>query len=110
MLQDDERDNRKYVFVCGLPRSGPSLLGRNIGRLENCTDLKNTGVIEDEGQYLQDVYPTAHAFGGAGRFGFDSRTHRTESSPLLTPENVARLHSSWHAHWDNTKTIFVEKT
>jgi hypothetical protein len=110
MMQEDKRDNCKYVFVCGLPRSGTSLLGRNIGRLENCTDFKNTGVIEDEGQYLQDVYPTAYEFGGAGRFGFDPRTHRTESSPLLTPENVARLHASWHTHWDNTKIIFVEKT
>ena len=105
-----QQTQRKYVFVCGLPRSGTSLLGRNIGRLENCTDLKNTGAIEDEGQYVQDVYPIAYEFGGAGRFGFDSRTHRTETSPLLTSENVAKLHASWHKYWDNSKSIFVEKT
>jgi hypothetical protein len=29
---------------------------------------------------------------------------------LLTPENVARLRATWHSYWDNTKTIFVEKT
>jgi hypothetical protein len=105
-----QQTQRKYVFVCGLPRSGTSLLGRNIGRLENCTDLKNTGAIEDEGQYVQDVYPTAYEFGGAGRFGFDPQTHRTEASPLLTSENVAKLHASWHKYWDNSKSIFVEKT
>jgi Sulfotransferase family len=109
-MQNDDKYNRKYVFVCGLPRSGTSVLGRNIGRLEDCTDFKNTGVGMDEGQFLQDVYPTAHEFGGAGRFGFDSRTHRTETSSLLTAENVARLRASWHTHWDNSKTIFVEKT
>src|SRR5690349_21777596 len=42
----------KHVFVCGLPRSGTSLLGRNVARLEGCTGFKNTGVLEDEGQFL----------------------------------------------------------
>ena len=63
--------NYRYVFVCGLARSGTSLLGRNIARLENCTGFKNTGAGSDEGQFLQDVYPIAAAYGGAGRFGFD---------------------------------------
>jgi hypothetical protein len=100
----------KYVFVCGLARSGTSVLGRNIARLENCTGFKNTGAGSDEGQFLQDVYPIAAVYGGAGRFGFDPRVHRTETSELLTPENVARLRASWHAYWDNSKTICVEKT
>jgi hypothetical protein len=109
-MQRDDRDHDKYVFVCGLQRSGTSLLGRNIGRLENCTGFKNTGVLMDEGQFLQDVYPIDAEFGGAGRFGFDPRAHRTETSPLLTPENVAKLRASWHAHWDKSKPICVEKT
>jgi len=78
--------------------------------MENCTGFKDTGVIEDEGQFLQDVYPTAMTYGGAGRFGFDSRAHLTETSVLFTPANAARLWKSWHAYWDNSKTIFVEKT
>ena len=49
-------------------------------------------------------------YGGAGRFGFDSRAHLTETSVLFTPANAARLRTSWHAYWDNSKTIFVEKT
>jgi hypothetical protein len=105
---DDAR--RKYVFVGGSPRSGTSLLGRNIARLENCTGFRNTGVFEDEGQFLQDVYPTATAYGGSSRCGFDPRMHRTEKSDLLTSENVARLRATWHSYWDNSKTTFVEKT
>jgi hypothetical protein len=105
-----DKDNHKYVFVCGLHRSGTSVLGRNIGRLKDCTSFKNTGVLMDAGQRLQDVYPIAAEYGGAGRFGFDPRTHRTETSELLTPENIARLRASWHAHWDDNKTIYVEKT
>jgi hypothetical protein len=106
----EEIIEHKYVFVCGLPRSGTSVLGRNIGRLENCTQFKNTGVFEDEGEFLQDIYPIASTYGGVGSFGFDSRTHRTEISNLLTAENVNRLRASWHAHWDNRKAICVEKT
>jgi hypothetical protein len=86
---------RKYVFVGGPQRSGTS----NVARLENCTGFKNTGVLEDEGQYLQDVYPADCAYGAPGRYGFDSRAHLTETSDLLTPENVARLCPSWHAYW-----------
>jgi hypothetical protein len=105
----DER-RRKYVFVGGSPRSGTSLLGRNIARMEDCTGFKNTGVFEDEGQFLQNVYAIASEYGGSSRCGFDPRMHRTETSDLLTPENVHRLKVSWHAYWDNTKAIFVEKT
>ena len=109
-MQNDDRSDYKYVFVCGLHRSGTSMLGRNIARLENCTGFKNTGADMDEGQLLQDVYTIDTEFGGAGRFGFEPSTHRTETSELLTPENIARLRASWHAYWDKSKRICVEKT
>ena len=115
MLPEHER-NYKYVFVCGLHRSGTSLLGRNVGRLEECTGFKNTpfyigtSIPIDEGEHLQDIYPLDHECGGPGRFGFDPQTHRTENSALLTPENVARLRASWHRYWDKSKIICVEKT
>ena len=73
------------------------MLGRNIARLDDCTGFKNTGVFEDEGQFLQDVYLTASAYGGSSRVGFDPRAHRTEKSSLLTPANVSKLKASWDA-------------
>jgi Sulfotransferase family len=110
-MQETEKNNAvKYVFVCGLQRSGTSVLARNIGRFGNCTAFRNTGVLQDEGQYLQDVYATDHACGGTGRFGFNPRAHLTETSDLLTPENVARLKASWERYWDPAKSIRIEKT
>ena len=107
-----ERDatSRKYLFVCGLPRSGTSILGRNIARMNDCTGFKNTGVFEDEGQFLQDVYAVASEYGGSSRVGFDPRAHRTENSNLLTPANVAKLKASWDKYWEADKAICVEKT
>lgn len=81
-IQDRNNPGCRYVFICGLHRSGTSVLGRNVARLENCTGFKDTGVVEDEGQFLQDVYPIDGVYGGAGRFGFHPNSHRTESSPF----------------------------
>ena len=108
--QSNSSRGRRYVFVCGLHRSGTSLLGRNIARLENCTGFKDTGVTEDEGQFLQDIYPISKIYGGAGRFGFNPRAHLTETSPLRTPENALKLRQSWERYWDQSKGICVEKT
>jgi hypothetical protein len=56
VMQNADKRNSKYVFVCGLPRSGTSLLGRNIARMTDCTGFQNTGVLQDDGRFLQDVY------------------------------------------------------
>src|SRR6266700_2232824 len=109
-MQNIDNVNSKHVFVCGLGRSGTSVLARNVARLENCTGFRNTGVLEDEGQFLQDVYPSDNVYGGAAQFGFDPRAHLTETSPLLTRENVLKLRQSWERHWDPSKPIRVEKT
>ncbi len=108
--QHDSKTSVKYVFVCGLERSGTTLLASNLARLENCTGFNDTGVMKDEGQYLQHVYRSDPEFGGAGRYGFDPRAHLTEASDLLTPANVISLRESWHAHWESGKSICLEKT
>ena len=62
-MQKADENNYKYVFVCGLPRSGTSILGRNVARMRDCTAFQDTGVYEDDGRFLQDVYPSEVQFG-----------------------------------------------
>lgn len=102
----------KHVFVCGLHRSGTTILAQQIGQLKNCTGFGSTGagIFLDEGQYLQDVYPPDTTFGGVGRFGFSSKAHLTEHSSLVTSNNITRLRQCWEHHWDASKAIRVEKT
>lgn len=98
------------VFVGGLHRSGTTPLARLLGAHPQISGFANTGVKEDEGQHLQDVYPSAREFGGAGRFGFAARAHLTEESPLATSANAERLMAAWAPYWDLTLPYLVEKS
>lgn len=100
----------RLVFVGGLHRSGTTPLTRLLGAHQQVSTFHDTGVKEDEGQHLQDVYATAYAHGGPGRFGFAPAAHLTEESPLATPENAELLMASWSAHWDLSRPYLVEKS
>jgi hypothetical protein len=103
-------DSRRLVFVAGLHRSGTTPLARLLSAHPEISGFADTGVKEDEGQHLQDVYPSARQYGGAGRFGMDPRSHLTESSPLVTPENAQRLLEQWSEHWDLDRRLLLEKS
>jgi hypothetical protein len=102
--------DQRHAFICGLHRSGTTLIALALGRHPMVSGFKNTGVIEDEGQFLQTVLPLEISFGGVGRFGFDPRAHMTEASPLNTPESASRLLSEWGRYWDGDKPVLTEKT
>jgi hypothetical protein len=100
----------RYLFVCGLHRSGTSLLFRCLRQHPLVSGFSGTGVPEDEGQHLQTVYPPAYALGGPGRFGFDPASHLTEDSALVSAANRAKLLAEWGAHWDLGRPILLEKS
>ena len=100
----------KFIFVCGLNRSGTSILQKIISSADNASGFANTGVLEDEGQHLQSVYPQAKHYGGAGKFVFDSRAYLDHNSQLITEENKMKLLVEWSEHWDLKKPILVEKS
>ena len=100
----------QLVLVGGLHRSGTTALARLLAAHPDVTGFSGTGVKEDEGQHLQDVYAPARVHGGAGRFAFASGAHLTETSPLATPENAQRLFAQWAPHWDLSRPFLVEKS
>lgn len=100
----------QHLFVCGLHRSGTTLLCRTLATHAQISGFANTGVLEDEGQFLQTVLPLDVAHGGVGRFGFDARAHMTEDHALNTPGNAQRILADWNRHWDLSRPFLVEKT
>jgi hypothetical protein len=103
-------DPARLVFVAGLHRSGTTPLTRLLAEHPEISGFSGTGAKEDEGQHLQDVYPAAREYGGAGRFAHDPRAHLTEDSPLATPANADRLLEQWSRHWDLGRRLLLEKS
>jgi len=111
-LAPEERsiDPARLVFVGGLHRSGTTLLADLLAEHPDVSGLSETGVWEDEGQHLQDVYPAADRFGGPGRFAFAEAAHLSEDSPLVSERNRERLLSAWAPYWDTSRRLLVEKS
>lgn len=103
-------DPTRLVFVGGLHRSGTTPFARILGQHPDVSSLDGTGVIEDEGQHLQSVYPPGTHYGGSGHFARDPRSHLTETSPLADPANAERLLAAWAPYWDLRRSRLVEKS
>jgi Sulfotransferase family len=100
----------KFVFVCGLHRSGTSPLFRILREHPEISGFRNTNVFEDEGQHLQTVFPAANIHSGVGRFGWSPEAHLIESSGFVTRDNRQRLIEEWSRYWDLSKTYLLEKS
>jgi hypothetical protein len=104
------REDQVLVFVGGLHRSGTTLVADLLASHPEATGFRGTGMPKDEGQHLQDVYPTARAFGGPGRFAFDPRAPMTETHALATEANAQRLFTSWARFWNLERRVLIEKS
>lgn len=103
-------DGNRFLFVAGLHRSGTSILHRLLRAHPDISGFANTRVPEDEGQYLQSVYPREAEAGGPGQFAFDPRAHLTENSPLVSEANRDKLLREWAPYYDLDRTFLLEKT
>lgn len=100
----------KFVFVCGLHRSGTSLLADVLRSHPLISSFHDTSAPKDEGQHLQSVFPPARVYGGPGKFGLASKAHLTETSALATVENAEKLFLEWSPYWDLSKPLLLEKS
>jgi hypothetical protein len=103
-------DGSRYVFVGGLHRSGTTPLSRMLAAHPEVSGLSETGVSEDEGLHLQQVYPRIRVYGGMGRFANAPAAHLSGKSPLVTPENAERLIGAWSPYWDLDRPYLLEKS
>jgi hypothetical protein len=106
----DKLDGHQLVFICGIHRSGTSLLHQMIKSHPLVSGFTETGVPEDEGQHLQTIFPTARALGGPGRFGFHPAAYMDNTHPLATAENANMLFGQWARFWDLQKPTLIEKS
>ena len=105
-----EIKKNKFLFICGLHRSGTSLLYEILKNQNDTSGFSNTQAIEDEGQHLQSVYKAANKTGGPGKFGFNNNSFLDENSHLISNKNREKLFHEWSKYWDLSKKYLVEKS
>ena len=103
-------EDKKFIFISGLHRSGTSLFYKILNDQENFSGLTNTNEIEDEGQFVQSVYLPAYKFGGVGKFGFNEESQLNETSILINEKNRQKLFKEWSRFWNTEKKYLVEKS
>ncbi len=84
--------SHQMVFIGGLHRSGTSLVHEILRGSPEATGFTGTGFPQDEGQFLQTVYPRASEFGGPGSASTEPRTwtRATRWPPRQMPTSFTR--------------------
>lgn len=99
----------RIVFVCGLHRSGTTLLERLLAARYELSYLR-AKVPESEGQHMQSVYRPAHHYGGPGRFAF-SHAMRDDLPDLWKARDCReRIMAEWSRFVVGDSPTLIEKS
>lgn len=97
------------IFICGLHRSGTTLLERLIASRYHVACLRSSAP-ESEGQHMQAVYSPAYKFGGFGRFAF-SRAMKEELIALDDYDrHRAQILDGWKPYVVGSEPVLLEKS
>lgn len=100
----------RNLFVCGLHRSGTTLITDTIAQHPAIASLKHDKGPENEGEFLQSVLSGGNDWGGPGRFAFAPQSHLTEASPLATEETARAVMAAWAPYHQPDRPWLVEKS
>ena len=99
----------RFIFICGLHRSGTTLLERLLVSKFELSCLR-ASVPESEGQHMQNVYSAGKEFGGVGRFALNAEMQHE----LDTLTDYKRHFSDIMARWNNfivgSSNVLIEKS
>jgi hypothetical protein len=99
----------KLVFICGLHRSGTTLLEQLLVSQLDLSCLR-MDVPENEGQHAQSVYSPARLFGGFGRFAFSAEM-QDELMSLRDLEQCRKtIISDWARFIVGSSVTLIEKS
>lgn len=99
----------QLVFICGLHRSGTTLLEQYLYSHFKVKALR-APVPENEGQFLQDVYKPALHYGGPGKFAFSQKMQDDLRELTDFDSYASRILSSWSKHTVGEGSILLEKS
>ena len=99
----------RFAFVCGLHKSGTTLLRSLIARSEDVSSFRNTGAPGDEGQYLQTVMKP-DIYLGELLFALSDSAFLDNRDVSATPEAAREVFTAWSAYWDLGKPLLLEKS
>lgn len=102
--------NKSFIFLAGHHRSGTSLLHEILREHPLISGFSQTGVPQDEGQHLQNIYSTAKANGGPGKYIFNKNSYMNEDHSLATKQSAAAILQQWEKFYDKSCAYYIEKS
>lgn len=102
--------HHRYLFVCGLHRTGTSLIARLLSAHDAIDGIIDAPVPENEGVYLQGAIPHTARHGIPGHYAADPDQHLIEGCAYDTLPTRQRIEHDWSPWFTNKGQWRLEKS